>query len=261
MTIQIKQSEIRWAHNSIDPLQFQHPLNIGERLDSYDKHSSGYDIYQCGDLFAVELWWSSWDDADNWYHIYQNLEDAKQGANRYINNEYHNENKIYILVNGDEEKSITGVNYQGYICRQLSEGNVHVPYVDSASFDSQEQIEEYKAYMSTKPRHDIKYVIGTEWEKNLLKIGKNRSGKIIVTSKEYASFKKEVRFQMYDCWETGIIYYKLANRVPKEIFSKLELKYHAEEQEEEGNWKGWYTTNKKQLMNTIQELGWKTNLA
>jgi len=67
-------------------------------------------------------------------------------------------------------------------------------------------------------------------------------------------------FEKHNCWETGIDHYELRVRVPENIFKALGLTYHDEEIEEEGDWKGWYTTDRDATRAKLESLNWTSNL-
>ncbi len=101
--------------------------------------------------------------------------------------------------------------------------------------------------------------------KLLFKLGENTGGKVLWDKEEYDLQKtlseKKVLFTWYDCWETGLRFYCLKTRVPREIFNMLELEYHSEEIEEEGDWKGWYFVGGSEpRRKKLKEIGWDSNL-
>ena len=69
---------------------------------------------------------------------------------------------------------------------------------------------------------------------------------------------KVVQFGYAYCWETGRIFYRLAARYPEYVFNAMKplLRFHKEEEEEEGNWQGWYTFHPEDVADRLQIIGW-----
>lgn len=74
---------------------------------------------------------------------------------------------------------------------------------------------------------------------------------------------KKVSFIPHECWETGLIWYQLSNagRYPRDVFEAIKpyLHFHSEQEEEEGNWKGWcfYGSDKlKAIEESLAKVGW-----
>jgi hypothetical protein len=73
---------------------------------------------------------------------------------------------------------------------------------------------------------------------------------------------KWVYFIRHDCWETGIPWFQLSTysgRYPTHVFAAMKpyLRYHSEQEEEEGDWKGWATThNLNDVQEALQKIGW-----
>ena len=69
--------------------------------------------------------------------------------------------------------------------------------------------------------------------------------------------KKEVAFVPHTCRETGLIYYALCGKYHANVFMQMNLQYHNEQLEEEGDWKGWYTTSLTVVNFELNKIGWK----
>jgi len=95
----------------------------------------------------------------------------------------------------------------------------------------------------------------------MLVMGENKGGLLCEDYEELkrreVEEKKEVLFNPHNCWETGLNWYQLVTRVPKEVFSAMGLRYHSEQEEEEGEWRGWYTMDYKEVSGKLEAIGWK----
>lgn len=85
-----------------------------------------------------------------------------------------------------------------------------------------------------------------------------------LTAQESAAFlaAKKVYFREHHCWETGIIWHELVGgRYPADVFNAMrpQLMYHAEQYEEEGNWKGWAVDHHAKMPDVkkaLEKIGW-----
>lgn len=103
------------------------------------------------------------------------------------------------------------------------------------------------------------------YEKYLLKFGNTDEYEIWNSDeRNYEKFlaEKKVLFATHDCWETGIRWFQLLTikgNYPAEVFNAMRpyLTYHSEQEEEEGEWKGWATThNTIDIENALAKIGW-----
>lgn len=105
------------------------------------------------------------------------------------------------------------------------------------------------------------------WMQYVLRIGRYNGVEVVNrTEQREQDFlaAKKVTFQSHYCWETGITWYQLIGRYPTEVFSAIRpyLMYHAEQYEEEGNWKGWavgHHATMPDVVAAIEKVGWTSN--
>lgn len=109
-------------------------------------------------------------------------------------------------------------------------------------------------------------VIAAGMEQYLLRFGEQEGYTITNYDQEKAQEiedKKIVEFHSHPCWETGLTWRQLAGRYPEHVFNAMRphLYYHNEQEEEEGDWKGWAISpeNPERLQAALAKIGWKTN--
>lgn len=161
--------------------------------------------------------------------------------------------KIAYFIRGEEKRVIP---YNELYDNKYLVRDVFQPYFNRTLAETDGVINELKE-LTSKKKDDIR-TLNSKYLKYCLKMGENEGGIFIKTKEELISEDKEVSFIRHDCWETGIIYYQLEGRYGKEIFDAMRphLQYHAQEFEEEGNWVGWYTCDRKKVALALQKLGW-----
>jgi hypothetical protein len=152
------------------------------------------------------------------------------------------------MINGEGD---TWLEYPKYV-------DAKRPYFNSILLEK-----DGKAELARKNKYPtIEDAIKTEWEKYLLRFDAEgyQFEDTNKTSQDKLLEDKQVYFRMYNCWETGINWYCLntdKGQYPKEVFACMKLNFHAEQEEEEGNWKGWATThNLNDVSAALAKLGW-----
>lgn len=100
------------------------------------------------------------------------------------------------------------------------------------------------------------------YEKYLLRI-EGGADYTIVDADEAKAKKVEddkiVYFETHPCWETGIVWYELRGRYPEHVFNAMRsiLTYHSQQEEEEGDWKGWCVPGSlAYIKEALSEIGW-----
>lgn len=190
--------------------------------------------------------------------------------------------RIGFKRNGENPKYLEPcIIYKGYPCRILAVGYGEKHWVSDGIEDAWEEYENYKYVFTpffcsvTMPIDLQKKTKGSNisleeclelgYEKYLIQLGDFESYSCWnETERKQHEFleKKEVVFWQHSCWETGLMWYQLAllfgARYPENVFNVMKpfLKYHSEQEEEEGDWKGWATTNLKPIQEGLEKIGW-----
>lgn len=247
---------------SIEETPFKQHKGFKDLLALYTGKNKGKNVF----VLQVAYW--SFDDADEWYHIFDNKAAALASFNDYstpISKKPFSKTTIATLEYQDgTTKKKPAQNHKGYIVQSFYDGEELKPFFNRGKLLKDGMLDECITFVKklTKDEdNDIRNVIGTKYESYLLKIGKNENGPTITLDGDEVNPTKEINFETHDCWETGLVYKRLINRVPTEIFKQLDLWYHAEEIEEEGDWKGWCAGNDTMAaIENLKKQGWTSNL-
>lgn len=108
------------------------------------------------------------------------------------------------------------------------------------------------------------------WMQYVLRLGNHNGVEVInldaVREQQFLA-DRAVAFQAWPCWETGITWYQMVGeRVPDEVFKAMRplLTYHAEQVEEEGNWRGWCIDHHGKMPDleaALARVGWRVKYA
>jgi hypothetical protein len=224
----------------------------GKELKSSEKkghsqHLSEAVINENQNGFLVEVIWWSFDDAGEDYYVFDNLRAAKICYNYFLK-PYSEKilesepNKIVIVKRGDIKKHIPGIAYKGFFVQSYFGGDLLKPYFDSTA--APELMTELKSFINQDT--DIRDILGTKFEICLMKMGENTGGLSVYFEGESPVLTDNIVYTtIHRCWETGLVYRQLTSRLAENVFKAIKpfLQYHAEEIEEEGDWKGWYITD------------------
>lgn len=207
------------------------------------------------------------DDVSNEVHLFTHLADAKACFAFYKDPDKHRSTdtfKAFIIKPDGEESSMSG-------CR-LVEGTYVLAHgkplfakdriiragmqVEAVTQQVNHSMDEYG---------DIRLIMADPLLKScILTMGRNEDG-FDVRDYEQETIRRQIASKLlqltkYECWETGIRYYKLSSRLPERLFGSLSgagiVWYHDTEIEEEGNWKGWCTTDLSGLTRALRTEGW-----
>jgi len=256
------------AKGSLIPSEIQ--ITSLELLSKTGKNSTESTLHKAesnrGTIYVAEFAWWGGDDADVYYHAFQTLKAAENCLNEYNlpiskQMELHTTETFVVLV-GDKKKFVPGVLFKGYLVNSLYGGDVLVPYFNSEVLHELGLVDKVRALGNEA---EIGSFIGSDVEPALLRLGENPHGRKVLTYDQYQLFifnnTKIVEFITHKCWETGLIYHQLSGHYPTELFAKMKpfLSYHSEELEEEGDWKGWYISEKG-LEETLKSLGFEIKI-
>jgi hypothetical protein len=141
------------------------------------------------------------------------------------------------------------------------------PFFNQSAIPSSE-LDGLKAFVE-KNTPDGRNLIGTKYEAWIIRWGANEGDLYVedndVARNEELVKNKIVYFRVHNCWETGINWFQLFTHLgnyPRDVFAAMKpfLTYHSEQEEEEGNWKGWCTThNLIDIETALNKIGWKIN--
>ena len=243
-------------------------LNIIEEFKRQGEHIKIYEASMEGQKhYAVNHVTWGFDSVDESYYLYTTLsfaknyiEEAKKPFKlRMSELKSENTNAHFYKENG-EVKQVMGVEFSGFFVRSIHKGDILKPYFNTKKMEQMQLTEEVKELLASDAEINIRDVIGTKLEPCLMKLGTDEFGRRLLldstSSEEYHS--KRIKLKSFHCWETGKSYFMLMNEVPSRIFKKLNLEFHGEEIEEEGDWKGWVLTNESQkAIKELQEEGWE----
>lgn len=207
--------------------------------------------------FAVTVAYWGGDDADVWHHIFWQKSDAVYCYNKYKYPDAGAEDEPIVKTAEFERDGVKRAMpytslYNGiYPVHEMHGGDYIRPYINSVLAQKYGLFDELRA-MAKKDDDDIRNIIGTEYEKCLITVGENEDGS---TMKVVAN--NEVAFRIHNCWETGLNYYELRGRYEKDVFDVMRphLAWHGCEQEEEGDWRGWYTLNIDRINKALETIG------
>lgn len=136
------------------------------------------------------------------------------------------------------------------------------PYFNANKLTRDNKKEEVVSYNdSLKSAYKVEQL--QKYKEYCLFLGDNGDGYFVedteIAKQEKIAAEKKVSFQSHLCWETGITWYQLIGRYPEDVFNKMRpfLAYHNEQEEEEGDWKGWATTHHTlDIEEALKSIGW-----
>jgi hypothetical protein len=254
-------SKVSRTKGSIIP-SFVNKIIIGKELKSSEKtglaaHLSEAVINDNQNGYVVEFIWWGYDDAGDDYFAFDNLKSATDCYNYFLKplseqilEDEKGRGKLAIIKRGDVKKYIPGMEYYGYFVQSFYGGDLLKPFFDSTA--APELNEELKLFLTGET--DIREIIGTKFEKCLIKMGENTGGLSCYFEGESPIIQDNVvHATTHYCWETGLNYEQLITRLPENVFKAIRpyIQYHAEEIEEEGDWKGWFITDKDELKRVL----------
>ena len=261
----IKNKEIRRYKSSI--LKFEEVEKLGlikeqKKSGEYDAISNALIDGQKGFIVTCAGW--TFDDADEWHHIFAYLKDAEYCYNSYVNFKMSDikEQTLFVVIKEGKKRYVPAEIHNGYIVRVMYEGDLIVPFWNSAVLERFGLLQEVKDLGEV----DIREIFNTKFEPALIKKGENEGGVVVLTEEESRRIESHaderiVFLERHNCWETGLNYYQILGNYPKDVFATMKplLQYHNEEFEEEGDWKGWYTHDTDGLNDALKKIGYKTN--
>jgi hypothetical protein len=207
-------------------------------------------------VFVVASAYWSYEDAEEDFYIFTDKAKAQKVYNELATGKVkETETRPYRVFykNGDKAKTVFGTNWNGYFVQSRHNGELLVPYFDGVKLGEEGKILA-KSLDNDNEEIDIRNLKENYHQlfSCVLRVGDNERVTVLSTDEENINaHTKEIFFARHYCWETGLNYYRLANKVPKEIFKLLGLQYHSEQEEEEGEWVGWYTMNPQDIKNKV----------
>lgn len=211
--------------------------------------------------YTLQVWWAGGDDAEGWYNVFTDEATARSNYAVFNNDtdpRFPATFTATLFLPDQEPKRVPGcILFQGKLAASSSvAGQLPRPYFLRAKMEAaglsqsllQAAADDRSAW--AKP----------EMVACMFEPGDNGYG----TRIEVEPY--EVDFRTHNCWETGINYYELRTKdVPKGLFQRLQreasLFNHVEQIEEEGNWRGWCSTNREAIEQVCADYGWLARIS
>ena len=210
--------------------------------------------------YVLQVWWKGADDAEGWYNVFTDETTARShyaGFDNDTDPQFPATFTATLFRPGKEPKQLPGcVLYEGKIAGSPTvAGQRPRPYYMRAKMEAAGLSEaELQAAADDLSAWDKPELIACMYNP-----GDNGHG----TRVEVEPY--QVLFRTHTCWETGISYYELRTKdVPAELFQRLKreagLYNHVEQEEEEGNWRGWCSKDKAAVQRVCSDYGWQARI-